>query len=538
MSTPPPALGFWRRRLEALGISFAGGALLWAATSQWHLGPLVALAYTVLLAPAVCERWRAPLVGFVPGFLVAVVIMHEPLSKWGTLVQIALPIVLTYHFTLVAILAATLRRFTNWPAFVIVPFSIGFAEWTRPLLGVGSFNFYAVGAFLAPYPVLTQAAELIGSLGLSVLWSFPFAVALDAVRRVVDGRGAIEARSLRRGALASAAIVVVLAGFGALRLATIDVEMGPRIAVVQPSEERTPERTALGLQAQQQLTANLVPRGAADLVAWPENAILDVWQMRPPYREVTRWVAMSRDAPLVFGTMDIAPDGVRPTNTTYLIDTDGTVLGRYDKIVLFPFTERRFFPGLESISPALRETIDGFVARAWGRAPDGWSPDRVTTLELPAREEGGEALRFWTPICYESAQARLGREAGRLGARFFVNLTSEGWLGWPASNNQMAVNILRAVENRVGSVRVGNTGPSAFILPNGHVDEYLRGMRTGRLRVEPGVLIHRVALGDGEPTLYARFGDVLDPAWAMAWVGLLIAGIVRKRGTRGEAASP
>jgi apolipoprotein N-acyltransferase len=275
--------------------------------------------------------------------------------------------------------------------------------------------------------------------------------------------------------------------------------------------------------------------GAADLIAWPENAILAFYFDEPRYRETMRWLAASREAPILFGTQAYGPGGKRPTNTTLLLSQEGDVLGRYDKIVLFPFTERRAFRWLDVVAPPVAERLNELVRNAWGWAPDGWAPDEVTLLELPASDARDEALLFWTPVCYESGYERYGREAGRKGARFYVNLTSEGWMGWALSNNQMAVNILRAVENRVGSVRVGNTGPSAFILPTGEVDRYLRGFRHGRLRLDPGVLIHRVALGDGRPTVYARIGDVLDLAWPLAWLGVFVMGLIRSHVARPDA---
>ncbi|RMF73090.1 MAG: apolipoprotein N-acyltransferase [Acidobacteria bacterium] len=517
---PDAALPHGRRLAEVLLVSAAGGFLWWLAVRFAPLGPLLGAAYVLLVTPAFLRRWRAPLLGFYPGILAALIVAHAPLAKWGWHVALLLPPMLTWHYVAAALLVAGLRRTTALPAWLAIPLGLGAAEWLRPLIGLGNFNMYAIGSFLAPWPLLAQAADLVGVPGLSVLWAVPFAAGVDLVRVKLGEAGATEAR---RAVVAAALVVAGLVGYGALRLTTVTWDEGPRIAVIQPSEDHSPELTEKVVRVQQQITLEAVQPGSADLIVWPENAILDFFEQNRVYQDTVRWIASSRGAPLLFGTMGIAPDGRRTTNMTLLVGPDGTVLGRYDKVVLFPFTERRAFAGLARAWPAFGRLLDDVVRAAWGRAPDGWSPDDITLLELPPSDPEAQPVRFWTPVCYESCYPSLGRRAGRRGARFFVNLTSEGWLGWAASNNQMFVNMMRAVENRVGLVRAGNTGPSAFVRPDGRVDAWLRGSRTGRLRMEPGALTHRVALGSGRPTLYARFGDALDPL-PLAIVIVAIAG--------------
>jgi apolipoprotein N-acyltransferase len=122
----------------------------------------------------------------------------------------------------------------------------------------------------------------------------------------------------------------------------------------------------------------------------------------------------------------------------------------------------------------------------------------------------------------------LARQATLNGAEVFINLSSEGWLGWGASNNQMAASVLRAVESRVGMIRAGNTGPSCFILPDGRIDGYVRG-KQGQLRLEAGTLTHTVVRRSVGPTLYARWGDWLDPLPTLVTAGLILASFWRRR---------
>ncbi len=521
-----------RRIAEALAISACGAFVWWLAVRFTPLGPLIAPAYVLLVLPAAVDRWKAPLWGFIPGVFAVSIIAHAPVARWGWYIAVLLPPLLCWHYVVAPLFVSGLRRWTRVPAFLAIPLGLGAAEWTHPLLGLGNFNMYMIGTFLAPWPVLAQAADLVGAAGLSVLWSIPFAVGVDVLRWKFDGA---PWRTVRSGAIVAAVVLVALVGYGLVRPGTVRTQPGPRIAVIQPSEDHAPELTDGVVRIQQQMTIESVPPGSSDLIVWPENAILDFYEQNRVYQDTVRWLAASRGAPLLFGTMATGPDGQRPTNTTLLVSPDGRTLGRYDKVVLFPFTERRVFSGLARLWPGFGRMIDGVVRKAWGRAPNGWSPDDITLLALPPSEPGGEPLKFWTPACYESSYASLGRRAGRRGARFFVNLTSEGWLGWAASHNQLFASTMRAIENRVGMVRAANTGPSAFILPTGEVDAWLRGSRTGRLRMEPGTLIHTVTKGTGRGTVYAWIGDLLDPLPFAIVLVLIVTGALRARRRRTAA---
>jgi apolipoprotein N-acyltransferase len=68
---------------------------------------------------------------------------------------------------------------------------------------------------------------------------------------------------------------------------------------------------------------------------------------------------------------------------------------------------------------------------------------------------------------------------------------------------------MRAIETRRDFVRAVNVGPTSFIDATGRIREaYEAGI--------PAALVVKVALLDGAPTIYARFGD-----WP--WIVLLLA---------------
>ena len=183
MSRDAAPLSGTRRRLEALAVSLLGGLLLFVSARYGGFGLLMGPAYAVLLMPSVIERWRAPIVGFMPGFLAFQWIIHQPLAKFAWWVPYLLFTVLSLHYVLQPLLARALKKWTSLPAWIVLPLAVAVAEWTRPMFGVGSYNMFEVGTFLYAWPILTQAAEFVGALGLSVLWMIPFAYLVDWLRR-------------------------------------------------------------------------------------------------------------------------------------------------------------------------------------------------------------------------------------------------------------------------------------------------------------------------------------------------------------------
>lgn len=504
--------------MEAVAISLLGGATWLLAARFESTGPLLALAFVLLVTPAAVERWSAPLWGYIPGHFLYCILGHIPASKYTALAFLVLPIVLTWSYFSQAVFAGALRRHTALPAWITIPIALGAGEWLRPLLDPGGFNMYQIGSFLFHWPLLIQAADIVGAAGLTVVIALPFAAGVEALR-LWTGSAKATRRSVAAGGIASVAALALLIGYGLWREPRVPSVEGPRIAIIQPSLDHGRDLIDSVLVKQQSMTARWVQPGQADIIAWPENAILAPLEQRETYRQAAAWVASSRKAMLLLGAQGFDPlTGRRPTNSVYLIDQEGKIVGRYDKVVLFPFTERRVFPSLERFWPWLSRQLVRLTLVAWEDAPNGWSGSEATPLHARI---GGEDWTFWTPICYETCYSAPARDARLQGARFFVNLTSEGWLGWGTTRNMLGVSILRAVENRVGVVRAANAGISCFIRPTGRVDAFLEGENHHRRLLDAGHLLRRVQAGGPDPTIYARVGSWMDGLWFILVVLIL-----------------
>src|SRR5262249_9882755 len=131
--------------------------------------------------------------------------------------------------------------------------------------------------------------------------------------------------------------------------------------------------------------------------------------------------------------------------------------------------------------------------------------------------------RFGAPICWENMFADHFRRFVRDGAQFMVSVTNEGFFGRTSAPYQtLAMNVFRAVENRVAVVRGATTGVSAVIDPAGRIAARGTGP-AGRDTFVAGFVIRDIPLARTR-TLYTLYGDVFAYAAITASVlSLLLA---------------
>ncbi len=145
-------------------------------------------------------------------------------------------------------------------------------------------------------------------------------------------------------------------------------------------------------------------------------------------------------------------------NSALLVDSQGNVLGRYDKMYCIPFGEyvplRDIFPWMEWLSPYSDEysILPGTQAK----------PLAVVT-------KGG--IRFAVLICYEDTVPHLPRQFfAQTTPDFFVNLSNDGWFHGSEEHEQhLAIARFRAAETRRALVRSVNMGISAVIDGDGSI---------------------------------------------------------------------
>jgi apolipoprotein N-acyltransferase len=210
---------------------------------------------------------------------------------------------------------------------------------------------------------------------------------------------------------------------------------------------------------------------------------------------------------MVVGTVEGAGPGDF-LNAAVLVDADGEVVDRYDKVHRVPFGE--YVP--------FRSLIERF-------APDAL-PDRDAIIgRQPARlDVPGPVGRVSVSISWEVFFADRTREGVEDGARLVLNPTNgSSFTGTIVQTQQVASSRLRAIENGRWVVQVAPTGFTAVVDDHGRVVE--------RSSVSERRVIQReVELREGL-TIYTRVGNA--PALVLALV-LITSGWWWERRGRGR----
>ncbi len=222
----------------------------------------------------------------------------------------------------------------------------------------------------------------------------------------------------------------------------------------------------------------------ATAILWPEDAA-------PPFleRDGGARKALAQAAPfdgyVITGTVRTDPAPQQPEhvwNSLVAIDHDGAIRASYDKFHLVPFGE---YVPLRQILP-MQKITPGTIDFSAGSGP--------RTIDLPG-------LPPVSPlICYEAIfPGAVVDPADR--PAWMLNVTNDAWYGFTSGPFQhLAIARVRAIEEGLPLVRVGNNGISAVFDPYGRV--------RGRLDLDAvGVLDENLPQAL-PPTLYSRFGDV------------------------------
>jgi apolipoprotein N-acyltransferase len=189
-------------------------------------------------------------------------------------------------------------------------------------------------------------------------------------------------------------------------------------------------------------------------------------------------------------------------NAAVLLSPEGKTIGYYGKILPVPFAEVNPFWEIKFMRPFFRA-----IGINWS----GWTMGReYTVLSFPL--EGGQQLRFSTPICFEDAFPDLCRRFILNGASVLINLTNVSWSETESAEIQMFVaSKFRSIETRRTLVRSTNSGVTSVIGPFGETLAVLPLFREEYLSLEIPVYKEK------NFTVYTVCGD-----WLPYFAGLVI----------------
>ncbi len=497
-----------------LGFALTLGALsglLYALTlpgfELWPLA-LVAQAPLVIALRGQAPR-RAALVGLAAGLVMAALgapWIAGTVARFG---EVPWPLALPIAFLVWAEMAGRMAALgwltaraeaRGWPASIAFVAAFGATELVYPVIFPW---FFAVT--VRAVPALVQGAELGGPYLVSLVLLGPSLALAEAIwaRRV--GR-AIDRRLVAVGI----ATPVLAAAVGLARIAQVDARTAAapaiRIGLAQGNQPAKGRKQSVATY--RRLTADLRDQGV-DLVVWPEGALPEVYPEATYPADLRAAVTGTLGVPVVFGGGVVREVGgrKRETNTAFLADASGEILGRYDKAHLVPFGEYLplgdAIPSLYALAPNTSHLLAGDSVD-----PLVWGDRRLAAL-----------------ICYEDMLPQyVNRMVSRTDPDLLVNLTIDTWFGntmepW----SHLALAEIRAIEHRRFLVRSTNSGVSAVIDPVGR-----RVAVSSVFREETIVAEVRWLRGK---TVYEVIGD--GPMWLVTAASVAMA--LRARRKAGEA---
>jgi apolipoprotein N-acyltransferase len=516
-----------RTRLARLGLSAAAAVLLFLSAPTFDLWPLmwIALVPQIHVALTAATPKRAFLYGWLTGTLantVAFSWMDGLLERFGHMPTVeALPIMLlltAYQGLEFAFLSWGLFRVrarTGLPLIVIAPLVMVAIELAMPQI----FPFY-LAISQAWVPAIIQIADVTGPMGVTALMVAFNGALYDSWLRFRDG----ERRGAWRPVALAASLVTADLIYGAVRLHQVDAQRvaAPKVktGLVQANvgilEKWDPHEFAKLLETHQRLSSDLVNAGAG-LVVWPESsypyALPRTLRNDLPPEDVRR-IARGFRAPLLFGalTQTVGPPQSSadkyPYNTALMLDADGLVTAKYDKVFLMLFGE--YIPYYDSI-PWFTKLIPEASNFNRGSEPASF-PLRV----------GGRDFKLGPLICYEDILPSFTRRVSRLGPNALVNITNDAWFGRTAEPHQhLALAVFRSIENRLELVRAVNTGVSAHIDAGGRVLAQTASVDpTETPDAAPVTLLVDLAMLDGGG-LYRHIGDLFSFLCVLGLAGLM-----------------
>jgi apolipoprotein N-acyltransferase len=246
-----------------------------------------------------------------------------------------------------------------------------------------------------------------------------------------------------------------------------------------------------------------------DVVVLGESALCEFGPVdqRGAY-DFAAWIAEKTGAALIAGGTRYGDGNTYNSAALYVPSAAGgaatpVAVDVYDKVHLVPFGE--YIPG-DKLFPALQKL-----------APVG----SCTPGELKVMEFNGVKLAL--AICFEDTDSAQMRRLAEMGAELLVFITNDSWFSHSDEARQHAWQaVARAVETSLPVVRVGNSGVTGTVSPDGRA-VWLLDAGGGVLVDRPGTMFDKIDCPvKPAPTPYVRFGD---KPLAIAFA-LLIAGMI------------
>ena len=411
-------------------------------------------------------------------------------------------------------------------------------EWLRSWVFTG-YVWNPLGVITIASPFLAQPASALGTYGLSGVVILVAGGLLKFISLWTDARAVERERGGWTGffvggtlffALAIVAIVGRLSMFGGYYRGA-DADARPvHLTIAQPNisqaDKYAPGYDAINF-AKLAINSRRLPDQAPRLILWPEAAIPDYLEAGYPNRYYQgqpgesaagargRLTTLMDDGDvLVTGANRLVIQQgqlVAARNSVSAMDSNGRLLGHYDKAHLVPYGEYLPMPWL--LRPlGLARLVPGDL--------DFWPGPGPQTMTVNV---DGKPVKIGMQICYEMIFS--GQVVDRKNRPDFIfNPSNDAWFGEIGPPQHLAQARLRAIEEGLPVVRATPTGISAVIDADGRMLHSLPLGTAGR--------IDATLPAAKPPTLFARFGNMLPLGFAVLLIGFALLPLARRHASR------
>jgi len=521
-------------------LALAGGLVSAFAFQPFGLWPLMLLAFALLcwllnrtksLKGALALGWLFGLGQFVIGlnWIATAFTFQAKMPPWLGWIAVVL---LSLYLAVYPMLATGLAwRFGKpRPIALVLALAGGWAitEWLRATMFTG-FAWNPVGVTLVDTPWRSTSA-LIGTYGLSALgvlvggmlwliarreWKAPAVLAVLLILalalpfpNLVESPGTLRTMPVRNDP--PPAPITPHSAMATARSRIVQ----PNIGQADKWREGFDRIAADRLTA---LTSRAYPESSvAGTVFWPEAAITNpLVDERAGAEQFVNFERLRATRSIAAGQM-LATGGLAltssdgskidgATNSVFVLDKAGAIVGRYDKAHLVPYGE--YLPMRPILSAiGLSRLAPGDLDFRPGPGP--------RTLALP------DGLKMGVQICYEIIFSGDVVDP-KVRPDYIFNPSNDAWFGSWGPPQHLAQARLRAAEEGLPVIRATPTGISAMIDASGRVLGSVSGGKAGTIDAPFPM--------KQPPTPFARLGNIIPLALGFI---LLFAGIVLGRGRR------
>jgi len=398
-------------------------------------------------------------------------------------------------------------------------------EWLRSWVFTG-YVWNPLSVITLSIPYLSQPATALGTYGLSGVIILGVGMVLNFTSLWTAASGDEREKGGWKGyfvgglvffVLAAIAITARVSMLGGYYRSADSLTNAVALTIAQPNisqaDKYAPGYDAINF-AKLAMNSRPMPNQGPRLILWPEAAIPDYLEEGYPYRYYQGQPGESATGArarltTLMGDGDVLVTGanrlviekgqlVAARNSVSAMDSNGNLLGHYDKAHLVPYGEYLPLPWL--LRPlGLARLVPGDL--------DFWPGPGARTMTVMLN---GKPVKIGIQICYEMIFS--GQVVDRNNRPDFIfNPSNDAWFGTIGPPQHLAQARLRAIEEGLPVVRATPTGISAVIDADGRMIKSLPLGTAGRIDA---------ALPQAKaPTLFARYGNILP----LGFAGLLIA---------------